>query len=408
MTMADPPPEQSSPTIQQALDLALKHHQAGQLAQAEGIYRSILRIEPDHPVALHLLGVLAHQLGKHAQAVDLIKQALTIEPDFADAHYNLGLALRALGKPNDAVASYRNVLAIRPDYAKAHNNLCNTLRELGNLEEGVSCGKKALAINAEYPEAHYNLGNAQKDLGKTGEAAASYHRALKIKPDYAEAYVNLGIVFKEQGRLEEAGASYHKALSIRPDFVEACVNLGTLFKEEDRLEEAVAINRKALAIRPGFAEAHSNLVYTMQFQTGVTLQEIGAAHGEWDRHHGLALQDQWCAHDTVPDRERRLRIGFVSPDLGRHPVGYFIGRLLQDRQKNDAAFVCYSDAKPDDLTEHLKASCDEWMGVRGVSDAALSARIRSDKIDILIDLAGHTARNRLLVFARKPAPIQVT
>ena len=203
-------------------------------------------------------------------------------------------------------------------------------------------------------------------------------------------------------------ASYHKALAIKPDFAVAHNNLGNAFKELGRLDEAMASYHMALSIKPDFAGAHSNLVYADQYRTGVTLEKLRSTHALWEKQFGALLLMEWRDHGNIPDLERRLRIGLVSPDLGRHPVGYFVVSLLEHRQENDVEFVCYSDCKPDVLTKRLLELSDEWTDVRGVSDEALSQRIRSDRIDILIDLAGHTAKNRLLVFARKPAPIQVT
>ena len=337
---ASPSSEQQTLTIQQTLDIALQHHNAGRLPEAESGYQQILQVDPNQPAALYLLGVIAHQVGKNDIAVDLIKKALAIKPDFAEAHYNLGIAFKELGKLDEAVASYHNALTINPDYA----------------------------------EAHYNLGIAFSELGRLDEAVASFQEALAIKPDYAEAHNNLGMAFIELGRLDEAVASYHKAIAIKPDF----------------------------------AEAHSNLVFFEQYLTDVTLKKLESSHARWEKQFGLPLQKEWRGHDNVPDLERRLRIGFVSPDLGRHPVGYFVIGLFEHRQKNEVEFICYSDRRPDDLTQRLMGLSDEWTDARGVSDEALSQRIRSDRIDILIDLAGHTAKNRLLVFARKPAPIQVT
>jgi|TARA_Y100000294_G_scaffold176118_1_gene197727 predicted O-linked N-acetylglucosamine transferase (SPINDLY family) len=337
---ASPSPEQQTLTVQQAIDLAVQHHNAGRMPEAESVYQQILKADPNQPVALHLLGVIAYQAGKHDLAVDLITKALAIKPDYAYAHSNLGNAFKELGRLDDAVASYHKALSIKPDYAGAHSN----------------------------------LGVALRDLGKPDEAVASYHKALAINPDHVGAHRNLGIVLKTLGRLDEAVASYHKALAIKPDY----------------------------------AEAHSDLILTEQYRMGVTLKKLNDVHAEWDKRHGVPLQAEWRDHGNIPDPERRLRIGLVSPDLGRHPVGYFVVSLLEHKSKNEVEFICYSDRNPDELTERLMALSDEWTDARGISDEALFQRIRSDRIDILIDLAGHSARNRLLVFALKPAPIQVT
>jgi predicted O-linked N-acetylglucosamine transferase (SPINDLY family) len=229
-----------------------------------------------------------------------------------------------------------------------------------------------------------------------------------IEPENGIVLTNRGNVLGKLGRLDDAVACYRKALASSPNFATAHNNLGLELQKLGRLKEAIASFRKALTIKPDLAEAHSSMALTTQYLPDVTLKELSEVHTSWDQQYGAPLQSGWRAHGNDPAPGRKLRIGLVSPDLGCHPVGYFVARLLQHKQQNDLECVCYSDRNPDDLTERLQALSDEWMDTRDVSDEALSERIRSDKIDILIDLAGHTANNRLLVFARKPAPIQVT
>ena len=259
-----PSPGQQTPTIQQSLELAVRHHNAGDLAKAEGIYQQVLQADPNQPVALHLLGVIAHQVGKNDIAVDLIGKALAIKPDYVEAHTSLGNTLQRTGRLEDAVASYHKALAIKPDFANAHSNLGNVLRELGKLDEAVASYNKALAIKPDLAEIHNNLGVALQELGKLDEAVASYNKAIAIKPDYAEAHSNLGVALQKLGKLDEAVASYHKAIAIRPDDAEAHSNLGNAFKDLGKLDEAVASYHKALIIKPDFAEAHNNLGTTFQ------------------------------------------------------------------------------------------------------------------------------------------------
>ena len=237
----------------------MQHHRAGELSKAEGIYQQILKTDPNQPVALHLLGVIAHQQSKYDIAVKLITKALAINPDFAEAHNNLGNAFTELGKLDEAVASCHKALAIKPDLAEAHNNLGTALKELGKLDEAVTSYRKALAINHDFVEAHYNLGNAFIKLGKLDEAVASFHKTLAIEPNFVEAHINLGAALKELGRMEEAAASSHKALSLKPDSAEAHYNLGNALKELGRMEEAAASCHKALAIKPEFVEALNTL-----------------------------------------------------------------------------------------------------------------------------------------------------
>ena len=439
---ASRPPGQQTPAIQQSLESAVRHHTQGRLPEAESIYQQILQADPNQPVALHLLGVIAHQVGKHNTAVDLITKALAIKPDFAEAHNNLGNTFNELGRLDEAMASFHNALAIKPDYVDAHNNLGNTFQELGRLDEAMASYLKALSLKPDYPEAHNNLGSAFNELGRLDEATTSYLKALSLKPDYDEAHNNLGIALHNQGKLEEAVASYDKALAIKPDFAEAHNNLGKAFKDLGRLDEAVASYDKALAIKPDFAEAHNNLgsVFNELGQLDEALQCLAKAveckpglteaHSNFlatrnyvpdgsstemfaeARRYGeiiAARAEPLRQHSNVPNVNRRLRVGMVSGDLRRHPVGHHLDNVLSTLDRDSLAIFLYSTSvKEDDLTARLKSNVAQWRNVAGVGDDQLYETIIADEIDILVDLAGHTARNRLPVFSRKPAPVQVT
>lgn len=217
--------EQQTSNIQQNLNLAIQHHSAGHLPEAEGIYQQILQINPKHPVALNLLGVVAHQTGDNDSAVEHLTKAISFHPNFAEAHSNLGLALQALGKLDEAVESYQRAISIQPNFAEAHSN----------------------------------LGLVFQDLGKPDEAVESYQRALAIEPDFAGTHDNLGTVLVELGRFDQAITSHQKALGIRPDFAESHYSLGNAFLVMGNLDGAVENYRKALVLNPNSAETYNGL-----------------------------------------------------------------------------------------------------------------------------------------------------
>ena len=233
-------PGVNAPEIQQSLDLAVQHHTAGRLREAESIYQRVLDANPDQPDALHLLGVIAVQYRKYDIAVDLITQALTIKPDYAEAYNNLGYALGNIGRLDEAVASYHKSLAIKPDYSEAHNNLGNSLQDLGRLDEAVASYHNALAIKPHYAEAHYGLGVALNELGRMDEAVVSCQNALAIKSDYAEAHCNIGNASMGLDKLEEAVESFRMAVAINPNFAEARTNLGYVLQKLERFEDAIS------------------------------------------------------------------------------------------------------------------------------------------------------------------------
>jgi protein O-GlcNAc transferase len=292
-----------SPTapISEVARQAIAHHQAGRLGEAAALYRQILEVEPHHPDALHLLGVLAMQVGDNEGAAGLIagairahpshpvyhfnlgvalqaqgktdtaiehyRQAVLLAPNYAEAHNNLALALQSLGKLDMAIEHYRLALALQPGYANVHSNMGVALFDRGELGAAVERFRNALALQPDYAEAHYNLGRALKDLGQLDAAIASQRKALALKPDYAEAHGDLSAALQAQGKLDEAREHHCKMLLLKPDSAEAHFNLGVILKKLDRQDESELSYRRALQIQPDFAEAHYNL--------GVSLMELG-------------------------------------------------------------------------------------------------------------------------------------
>ena len=215
--------------------VAQKLHQAGQLAQAEAIYRQILTMDPRHAGSLHLLGGIALQTGHNEAAIDLIRKAIVLNRRIPAFHCDLGTALQHQGKSDEAAKSYRQALALKPDYAEALNNLGNVLTAQGKPDDAATAYRRALALKPDYAEAHYNLGELLTREYRPDEALACYRRALTLKPDYAEPLNALGLVFCEQGQLAEATVCYRKALDLKPDLPEAHFNHGLVLLLEGKL-----------------------------------------------------------------------------------------------------------------------------------------------------------------------------
>ncbi len=362
-------------TISEALAVAIQHHQAGRLQTAEQIYRQILQAEPNHADAIHLLGVMASQVGRHEVAVEYIGRAITLNGNVAVFHNNLGEAYRALRRISEAIACYRRAVELKPDFAEAHINLGNALWDQGKLNEAVGCYRRLLELQPDFTEAHINLGNARKEQGNLDEAVACYRRALELKPDFAVVQSNLGVAFKEQGKLDEAVACYRRALELKPDF----------------------------------ARAHSNLVYARLFCPGYDAQMLCEEHRRWNERHATPLAEFIEPHPNDRSPHRRLRVGYVSPYFRNHVVGRNLLPLFREHDRRQFEIVCYADVpRHDELTGRFQGYADAWHDTTVLTDAQLARRIREDGIDILVDLTLHLADNRLLVFARRPAPVQVT
>jgi predicted O-linked N-acetylglucosamine transferase (SPINDLY family) len=497
--------------IQDAFDLALQHHQAGRLPEAERLYRQILSEEPDDLDAMHLLGVIAYQTGRNDIAVDLIRRAIALDSEFAEAYYNLGNALAGKGELDEAIAAYRRAIVLEPNYADAHSNLGNALKgkrqfdeaitayreaialdpnlanarlnlgvvlrsqgqleeaiaifrqvialnpnapevynslgsalkQKGELDEAIAAYRQAISLRPDLPETHSNLGSALKDKGELDEAIAAYRQAITLRPNLSEAHSNLGIALRDKGELEGAIAAYRQAIALRPNFAdvhnnlgialhdrgeldeaiaayrqaialnpnfpEAHSNLGNSLRDRGQIDEAVAAYRHAVAIRPSFAEAHSNLIYSLYFDTRCSQAELLAEHRTWAERHADPLKTLIRAHENDRDPNRRLRIGYVSPDFHAHPVGRFILPLLAAHDHKQFEIYCYASVLyPDSTTARIQRHADVWRNIRTLSNEEAAKLIREDRIDILVDLSMHTAKNRLLLFARKPAPIQAT
>ncbi|HEY2250372.1 MAG TPA: CmcI family methyltransferase, partial [Planctomycetaceae bacterium] len=377
--------------------------------EAIASYRRALALQPDCAAIHNNLGNALLLQGKVPDAIDSCRRAIELQPDFAEAHNNLGNALKEQGQLDEAVACYRRALDLQPNLAEAHNNLGAALFSQGQPGKAIECYERALKLRPDFAEAHNNLGNAWQSLAKLNNAVACHRRALELKPDYADACNNLGNALREQGWLADAAACCRRAAELKPDFAEAHNNLGNALKSQGRLDEAIECYRRALELKPEFRGAHSNLLYSLHYREGTTPAALARAHAAYERQHAAPLRGVWPRHANPRASERRLRVGFVSPNLGRHPVGYFLVRVLENLNRERLETVCYSDrVLTHDLTCRLKSAVTGWRDVAGLGDEQLANQIQADQIDILFDLAGHTGCNRLLVFARKPAPIQIT
>ena len=278
----------------------------------------------------------------------------------------------------------------------------------GKPDEAAACYQRALQLKPDYAEAHNNLGNVFKDQGKPDEAAACYQRALQLKPDYALAHYNLGVVWQDRGNLDEAVACYRQALKRDPAYAEAHNNLGNALKDQGNLDEAVASFRRAVELKPDVHTAHSNLLYTLVFCPGYDARAIFEEHRLWSRRFAEPLARLIQPHSNDCSSHRRLRIGYVSPDFRDHAQSFFTVPLLSAHDHENFEIFCYADvARPDGITARLRSLADVWRDIAGLTDEQVARLVRQDRIDILVDLTMHMARNRLLVFARKPAPVQV-
>jgi predicted O-linked N-acetylglucosamine transferase (SPINDLY family) len=397
------------PAMAQAhAELGTLYLRQNKLAEAKAAYEATLALHA-YPETLNNLGLIGYMQGRPDEAVAHYLKAIDLRPDFAEAYNNLGNALKTLERFDEAIGCYRQVVALQPDRIDTHSQLGSLLRRQGRYDDALHSYLQALALKPDNAQIHNNLGLLFADQKNDEEAFKCYQTALAIDPEMEEALINFGNLFYHVEQLEEAIVCFGKAIAAHPDSVDAWTNLGHAYHKQGQPDQAIACYRKAQALNPGFLNAHQGMLMAMQYSSSVTPEEMAAAHVAFGRQFETPLRTMWRPHANERDPGKRLKIGYLSADFRQHAVAYFIEPLLAQHDRSQFEVFCYyNHTQVDAATERLQQLADHWVNCRYLNDEQLAGRIRADGIDILIDLAGHTGGNRLLAFARKPAPVQVT
>jgi predicted O-linked N-acetylglucosamine transferase (SPINDLY family) len=395
-------------TVQDAIKLAISHHRAGRLDQAEELYKLILQAEPDEADAMAMYGTLLSQKGFHDDGLNLIERAIKLKPGAADFHANHGLVLFSAGQIDAAIRAYQKAIEIRPDIGNVHYNLGNALQRRGEINEAIDQYLMAITLKPDDAQAFCNLGGALLKQERVGEAVAAFRRAVEYQPEYAEAMSNLGTALLRGKKMDEAVEWFGKAAALRPRVAEIVNNYAGAMKDSGRLEEALNWYRRAIGDKPNHV-VHSNLIYLLQFHQDFEGRAIAMELGRWNQAHAAALGEDIAAHNNYSVPERRLKVGYVSPNFFDQAESHFVLPLLAGHDRGKFEVHCFSSVrKPDEVTERHRALADVWHECLRDDDEALAKRIREAHIDVLVDLTMHMGDNRLLVFARKPSPVQVT
>jgi predicted O-linked N-acetylglucosamine transferase (SPINDLY family) len=539
-TKAGRPP----PDVSGAFAKALALHQAGSVADAQALYKVILRIVPDHFDALHLLGVSECQLGHVDAAERFLRRALAInprsaaaysnlgnvlfqskrleealasfeaatalKPDYADAFFNRGNTFGGLRRFDEAVASYDTAISLKPGYAEAFSNRSNALQELQRPAQAMDSCDKAIALRPDFAEAWNNRANALRALRRLDEALASYERAIALKPDFAEAYRNRGVnllelkrpdaalqdfdkaisldpnnaaahchrgnalmvlerlsealeshdraieldaqnveslvgradILRRLQRPDDALASYDGALAIQSDLAQAwigraiilsstrlgesidawkralaiepnspnlLVELAGCYANQGNMKEAIAYCDRALAIDPALDGAMATKIFAVDLTADADFEQHQDIRRHWWRQVAAKITARPLRHGISRDPGRRIVLGYVSSDFKTHSAALAFWPVLQRHDKSRFKIICYSCSPHEDRsTAGFRQMADTWRSASQMSDELMADQIAADNVDILIDLSGHTAGNRLRVFAAKPAPIQVS
>jgi protein O-GlcNAc transferase len=379
------------------------------LSDAAACFDRAIQLDPQSYAAYSNLGTILQTQGEFARALQCYGRALAINQNCPQVLLNMGAVLNELGHFTEAVQCYEALLELDPNSDAAYSNLAAALKNLARLPEAIQCCWRALKINPRSHLALNNLGNALKDQGKLKEAAACFQKALEIKPDDFLSYNNLGLALKDLGSTGDAFACLHKAAELSPADPLVRRNLGSTYYEVGNARAAVTHLRKALELRPHYPGAHSDLLLALNYLPRENPAELFAEHVRFGTLYCDALTHSATPHPNVREPARRLRIGYVSGDLRDHPVAQFIEPVFNSYSREGFEVYCYANHRTEDaVSQRMRGKVDHWRNIITLSDDQVAAQIRQDGIDILVDLSGHTAFNRLMVFARKPAPVQLT
>jgi len=362
---------------------------------------------PDQAEGFHRQGLIAAQAGRLDEARDLIAKAIASNPVMPAWWANYGLVLESQGDSLGAVQAYAGALNLDGGLALAMDGLlvmAERLRDSGRADLAEAAYRRAMALDPGGLAAFANAGVLLRAQGRRDEAVRLYGRAALLEPaNWVHPY-NVGNALAELSRLGAAGTAYRAALALDPARAEIWANSATrVLAMQGRMGEALGAVERGLRLHPDADSLRTAQLFLMQFDPGRSMAQVAQAHADW----GGRYPDP--PSPTVAAPSPRLRIGYVSPDFRAHPVGFFLEPVLAAHDRARIEVVCYANtANPDWKTERLRALADGWVWTTGMSDADLADRIRADGIHVLVDLAGHTFGNRLGVFARRVAPVQVT
>lgn len=421
----------------------------------EGIqkYCEALKVDSLYAPAYYNLGVVYSEMMQYDMALSCYEKAALQRPMYAEAYCNMGVIYKNRGDLERAIACYERCLSVSPNFEIAKNNMAIALTDLGtkvklegDINQGVAYYKKALYYNWHYADAMYNLGVAYGEMLKFDMAIVFYELALHFNPHCAEACNNLGVIYKDRDNLDKAVECYQMALSIKPNFSQSLNNLGVVYTVQGKIDAAASMIERAIAANSSYAEAYNNLGVLYRDAGNISLaieayerclqidpdsrnagqnrllamnyinegsdNKLFEAHREWGMRF-LKLYSQYTSWDNPKDTERPLVIGYVSPDYFTHSVSYFIEAPLFFHDYANFRVVVYSgvvkaDAKTHKFKDRVLKKGGLWRDIYGIDEKKVAAMVREDKVDILVELTGHTANNKLGMMACRPAPIQAT
>jgi len=373
--------------------------------------RKTARVRPDADTLSGLIesGIAAESRGENDAAEKLFREAIAHDPLSAQAHMNLGIALQRRDEFHAAAASHAEAVRLDPALANAHFNLALAFLDLDRPTEAESAFRSALHLSHGFPEALVGLADALESLGRDGEALAALDEAIALRPDYVGARFNAALLLRRLGRLDEAEGLLRHIPEGHPDFVNATTVLAAALRDQGRIEEAVEVLRSGLRLSPQSWVTQSELLFTLGFSGRISAEQLFAEHLAAGARLEASLASQRNDFANVPDPDRVLNIGYLSGDFRRHSVASFTEFLFTRHRRDRVRVYAYSSTPQlDRMTERFMATADVWRDLRGQADSSVSDIIVADRIDLLVDLSGHTSGSRVGVLAGRAAPVQLT
>lgn len=418
-------------------------YRQGDLSSALKVFDQAIASRPNYAEALNARGIMLSGMGRREDAIASFLRAVALNPGYASAHNNLGNEQLIGGNTREALASFQRAVECQPDFANAHNGLGNALLALSRHAEALASFTRALTLEPRFAEAWSGQGSALAGLRRTEEALASFERALALDPGYTDVLENLGNTLLELKRFDAALEHYRRALAARPGNPHTLCNIAQAQLGKGLHHDALATYESVLAQRPDFElaltgrarallmlgrhgeafqafaaivaarpddpELLGSFLFNLNYMDTLAPREVFDWHRQYGERFEQPLKSGWRGHANEADPDKPLRVGFVSADLRSHPVGYFMEDVLANLRREPLTLVAYANQDRDDaVTDRLRPHFHAWRDIRKLDDDAAADLIRADAIDVLVDLSGHTKGNRLLVFARKPAPVQAT
>lgn len=414
------------------------------------LFHDALKICKTCWAAYFQLGVEYSEAGDHVRAKEMYAEAVSLNQGYVEAWNNLGVACRSIGELDNAVQAYMMALKSNQNCKKTRENMAICLLELGcrriqekDLKKASAMLKQALVYNCKNADIYFNLGVMYAESEKWEKAKVQYELATHFDVGHADAHNNLGVINRRLGNWEAAVHCFEKALEANPKMNLANKNLGAAFGPTGRMAESIRLTRLALESNPSDAEAHNNLalllrdqgdvdlclehldaclklepqnrhacsnrLMTLNYKSDITREEVFDAHRSYGEELEKRTKIQYTSWNTSSSQDGVLRIGYISPDLYRHSVSYFIHAALRYHDPSNVHVTCYSDvAVEDDKTQTFRSFVPSWRKTHGVPDEEVARMIHEDGIDILVELAGHTGNNRLPMLALRPAPVIIT